>query len=79
VEKINIITVTPFVPARTNIYQINWREIVEVLFRNSTDQVDNIAVPLFLFPGFKKIVQEIAKRNPNIKISFLKHTIRDNI
>ena len=63
IERINIITTTPHFPKRKNIEDINWKEIVQI-----TVQMEEVTIPLIIFPGFKKILKKIIEKNPQIKL-----------
>lgn len=75
VEVIGIVTTTPFIAKRTSIDQINWRDAVGVYYRSPMGNIDNIVIPLYIFPGFKKIIKEIIKRRPSVKIFFNLHML----
>jgi hypothetical protein len=72
VERINIITLTPLIPIRTNIEQINWRDLVIIIYRDDIGRLMSVGIPLFVFPGFKKVVKKIVEANPGVKVSFFK-------
>jgi len=72
VERINILTLTPLIPMRTNIEQINWRDLVIIIYRDDIGRLRSVAIPLFVFPGFKKVVKKIVEANPGVKVSFFK-------
>lgn len=70
-----IITTSPLIPNRTDISQINWREIVIIKYGQNQEAV----IELYVFPGFKKIVQTITRLRPEIPISFTKNTLLQNM
>jgi hypothetical protein len=72
VEIINVITLTPLIPMRTNIEQINWRDLVMIIYRDDLGSLGSVAIPLFIFPGFKKVVKKIVEINPEVKVNFFK-------
>jgi hypothetical protein len=72
VEIINVITLTPLIPMRTNIEQINWRDLVMIIYRDDLGSLGSVAISLFVFPGFKKVVKKIVEINPEVKVNFFK-------
>ena len=57
---------------RTNIEQINWRDLVIIIYRDDIGWLRSVAIPLFVFPGFKKVVKKIVENSPGVKVSFFK-------
>jgi hypothetical protein len=57
---------------RTNIEQINWRDLVMIIYRDDLGSLGSVAIPLFIFPGFKKVVKKIVEINPEVKVNFFK-------
>ena len=74
ITAINITTTTPLIPDRKNLQEINWRDIVKIQSGS-----DSIGIPLFIFPGFKKILLEIHRKKPGIIVEYYKNTFTDNI
>lgn len=78
ITKIKVITVTPYISERTSTNQINWRDNVEITFLEDNVQKIEI-VSLFVYPGFKKVLQEIVSRYPEIKIEYYKKTLMEKL
>lgn len=74
IQKIKIITTTPLIPTRVSIDQINWRDIV-VIFYHDNGNLSTERINLFNYPGFKKVVIDILRNNPQIQLEFTKRPI----
>jgi hypothetical protein len=72
VEIINVTTLTPLIPMRTNIEQINWRDLVMIIYRDDLGSTGSVEISLFVFPGFKKVIKKIVEINPEVKVNFFK-------
>jgi hypothetical protein len=78
ISEIKVITTTPSIPTRTSIDEINWRDRVEINYRQDNHPLTAI-IELYLFPKTKTILKEIVKSHPLIKVTFEKLTGMQNV
>ena len=76
IDNITVITTWAFRAARDNIDEAGSGENIDIHCRGPEE---TITVELFRFPRFKKIVKEIIRRNPEVKIGFIKRGVMDNL
>jgi hypothetical protein len=57
---------------RTNIEQINWIDLVMIIYRDDLGSTESVEISLFVFPGFKKVIKKIVEINPEVKVNFFK-------
>lgn len=78
VKSITIRTTWVFRSVRNNIDKVGIGENIDIYCEESGHQ-ERITVELFRFPGFKKIIKEILKTQPQVKMDFVKGTAIENI
>lgn len=78
ISEIKVLTTTPNIPTRTRLDEINWRDRVEIHYRQDT-QLQTAVIELYLFPSAKAILKEIVKSQPLIQVTFKKLTGLQNI
>lgn len=78
ISEIAVITTTPSVSTRTSLDEINWRDRVEINYRQD-NQLHTALIELYLFPKTKAILNEIIKSQPRIKVTFEKLTGMKNL
>jgi len=79
IKKINIVSKTPLGPIKTKVEEVNWRDRVEIYFNTGDGAEDVAMVDIYLFPRFKKVLLEIVKRRSDIKVSFIRTTVMENL
>lgn len=76
INKIVLISTTPFGPDKKNIDELNWRDDI-IIYLNQ--DLGITIIPLYVFPGFKKVLKDIMNKRPNIPTNFDKTTPGENI
>lgn len=78
ISEIKVITTTPLIATRTHLDEINWRDRVEINYRQG-NQLQTAVIELYLFPRTKTILKEIVKLQPLIKVTFEKLNGMQNV
>lgn len=78
ISEIKVITTTPYISTRISLDEINWRDRVEINYRQD-NQLHTALIELYLFPRTKAILKEIVKSQPLIQVTFEKLTGMQNV
>lgn len=71
---IKVVTTTPLIPNRTDVSQVNWRDVIYLSYNQANSVPSTAAIEFFIFPGFKKILRDLISQNPKLPISFTKES-----
>lgn len=74
IRSLQAVTAVPLIRACTDISQVSWGDNIVI-----SEEGGQMAVSLFVFPGFRRIVNEVLAKRPEIKVSFFKTTMRGNL
>jgi len=76
IDSITVRTTWAFRAVRNNIDKAGLGENIDIRCK---EPEETITVELFRFPRFKEITKEIIRRKPEVKISFTKHGVINNL
>ncbi len=79
IKEIKIATTAALAKRKTNIEQAGLHEKAVITYQQSHGPESEATVWLFAFPQFTKVIKEIARRRPEIKVTFSKQGMADNI